>query len=450
VVDAAGQSRLLVFGQKHAMVDEASALGAASGVFPSVVTEGYATEVGQYVALTTDIPGATPLAEVKLSFTGALALIRAVLDAADELSGRGFTWEPALTDFYVRPGGELFVSRARGARKRRVGETLNAKRVLEALGDTLLPSPMAHGTPELVRLLIPRWNFSTLASRTIESTREVLAVAEETLKTRNIGSVAELCDPGLRRLHNEDAVTSAQGEANGEAFTVLVVCDGVSSSTHAERASRIASDVTRDALREFARSAGVGGDATSAMRDAIRTAHMAICTADIDYGAGAPPGTTIVAALVSRDVLTVGWVGDSRAYWISEGASELCTADHSWINDVIAAGGISMAEAMTSPLAHALTKCLGPLDSGGDVVQDVEPDVRTRTLEGPGHLVLCTDGLWNYFPSAKAIEALVRGAGVDADPSAVARFLVCSALAEGGGDNVTVAVHALAPSRRTE
>jgi serine/threonine protein phosphatase PrpC len=161
------------------------------------------------------------------------------------------------------------------------------------------------------------------------------------------------------------------------------------------------------------------------MRDAIRAAHVAICSADIDYGDGAPPGTTIVAALVWHGVLTVGWVGDSRAYWVADGASELCTTDHSWINDVVATGSVSMAEAMSSPLAHALTKCLGPLDSGSEVVQD-------------------------YFPSAHAIESLVRAAGAHADPSAIARFLVCSALAEGGGDNVSVAVHALAAPRRTE
>jgi serine/threonine protein phosphatase PrpC len=450
VVDAAGRSRLLVFGQKHAMADEASALSGSSDVFPEVVSEGYATEVGHYVALTTDVAGATPLAAVKLSFGGALALIHAVLRAAEELESRGFTWEPALTDFYVRADGELIVSRARGARKRRDGETLNAKRVLEALGDTLLPSPMAHGTPEQVRLLIPRWNFSTLASRTIASTREVLERAEETLATAGSPSIAQLCDPGLRRQHNEDAVAFAEGDADGERFTVMVVCDGVSSSTHAEQASRIASEVARDTLRDFARSPGESRDAEGVMRDAIKKAHLAICTENIDCGDGAPPGTTIVAALVRAGTLTVGWVGDSRAYWVSPGKSELCTTDHSWVNDVVAAGGISMAEALSSPLAHALTKCLGPLDSGGDVALDVEPDVRTRTLVGPGHLVLCTDGLWNYFPSAKAIEALVGGAGAGADPGSVARFLVCSALAEGGGDNVSVVVHALAAPPGTE
>jgi serine/threonine protein phosphatase PrpC len=190
--------------------------------------------------------------------------------------------------------------------------------------------------------------------------------------------------------------------------------------------------------------------AARGMEDAIRAAHAAICAEDIDYGDGSPPGTTLVAALIFEQTLTVGWVGDSRAYWVSEAGSELCTTDHSWINDVTANGGLSVAEAMQSPLAHALTRCLGPLDRGDGVAQDVLPEVRQRALAGPGHVVLCTDGLWNYFPSASAIADLVRGAGSGADASAIARFLVCSALAEGGGDNVSVAVHALAVPSGTE
>jgi len=96
---------------------------------------------------------------------------------------------------------------------------------------------------------------------------------------------------------------------------------------------------------------------------------------------------------------------------------------------------------MASPLAHALTKCLGPLEMGEGATRDVEPEVRTKALPGPGHVVLCTDGLWNYFPSATVIAELVRDAGPDADPVRIARFLVCQALAQGGGDNVSVAVY---------
>jgi len=114
------------------------------------------------------------------------------------------------------------------------------------------------------------------------------------------------------------------------------------------------------------------------------------------------------------------------------------------VNEAVARGEVTMAEAMKSPLAHALTKCLGPLETGDGKLQEIAPDARTKALPGPGTLVLCTDGLWNYFPSASAIATLVHGAsaglGTRADPSTIARFLVGNALAQGGGDNVSVAV----------
>jgi serine/threonine protein phosphatase PrpC len=430
-----------VFGAEDAMRDEARALALPSRVFPTLVQEGRASEVGHFVVLTDDLDGASPIGDTPHSFEAAIALVRAALDAAAELEARGFFWEPSPGDLYLRPDGRLLAVRARGARARPSGERLNAKRVVEALGDSLLPVPIVWGTPELLRLFVPRWNFSTVATRSIDGAREDVARAEATLLTKGDSTLADLCDPGLRRHHNEDAVSLARGERDGEPFQVMVVCDGVSSSTHAERASAIASEVTRDAIAQFARTGDVTLDAARGVEDAIRAAHAAICAEDIEYGDGSPPGTTVVAALVFGRTLTVGWVGDSRAYWVSEAGSELCTTDHSWINDVTMNGGLSVAEAMQSPLAHALTRCLGPLDRGDGVVQDVFPDVRQRALDGPGHLVLCTDGLWNYFPSASAIADLVRGAGVGADANAIARFLVCNALAEGGGDNVSVAVY---------
>jgi serine/threonine protein phosphatase PrpC len=56
--------------------------------------------------------------------------------------------------------------------------------------------------------------------------------------------------------------------------------------------------------------------------------------------------------------------------------------------------------------------------------------------------VLCTDGLWNYFPTAPDIALLVESAGPGANTASIARILVNHALARGGGDNVSVAVYA--------
>jgi serine/threonine protein phosphatase PrpC len=182
---------------------------------------------------------------------------------------------------------------------------------------------------------------------------------------------------------------------------------------------------------------------------AIRAAHVAVCAQGIDAEGQNPPGTTIVVGFVWRRRLTVGWVGDSRAYWVAEHGSELLTRDHSWANDAVARGEVTEEEAKRSPLAHALTRCLGPLELAEEGnapaspprITDVEPDVRTRDLPGPGWIILCSDGFWNYFPQAGTVAELVRSAGADASPGLVARRLVVRALAAGGQDNTTVLVH---------
>lgn len=445
VKDPSGTSRLVIFGARERLQAEAAALrragSPATTFFPGVLTEGDAAYFEHYLVVDVDLERAVPLEKAQLAFPAAIGLVRSLLDAAAEIEAHGFAWEPVPSDLHVTAAGALRVMRVRGARALADKERVNAKRVLEALGPALVPSPLGLGTPALLRLLLPRSNFSTATSETIEAARVVVTQAEEVVKAGSSADIAELCDPGLKRNHNEDATAVAEGEIGGEAYKILVVCDGVSSSTHAEQASAAASKVARDSLAHFARSGDILREgSSSAVIAAIRAAHVAVCTSQIEYGSGPPPGTTIVLALVFRKSLTVGWVGDSRAYWVSELGAELCTTDHSWVNEAVARGEVTFDQAMQSPLAHALTRCLGPLETDATTVQDVEPEARTKALPGPGKLVLCTDGLWNYFPAAPAIAGLVHAAGKNADPATIARFLVCHALAQGGGDNVSVAV----------
>ena len=55
----------------------------------------------------------------------------------------------------------------------------------------------------------------------------------------------------------------------------------------------------------------------------------------------------------------MGWLGDSRAYYIGPDASRQLTHDHSWVNEIVAAGRMTRAEAETAPLAHAITRSVG-------------------------------------------------------------------------------------------
>jgi serine/threonine protein phosphatase PrpC len=439
-----GEERLIAFGSADDLAIEKAALGKVAGhpAFPSVDHAGKTDEQGTFLVLRRPPSEAKPIAEVgpSLDLAKGLGLARLALDLAAVLEAKRLAWEPRGSDLLFASDGSLTLARLRGALPLAATARLQAKRVLEAVGEALLPFPLVHSTASLLRAFSRPALIAGEARISLERARELLdAVAP--LPVEGFPGMAELCDPGMKRDHNEDATAIASGGTGADHWSVLVVCDGVSSSTHAEQASTIASRTTRDALAHFARSGDIQHEgAASAMKTAIRAAHVAVCASRIDHGNTAPPGTTLVAALVHKRRLTVGWVGDSRAYWVSPSGSELLTHDHSWVNETVARGEMSEAEAMAAPLAHALTKCIGPLEVGDGKITEVDPDIRVRQLPGPGHVVLCTDGLWNYFPSAPEVALLVRSAGDEANAAAIARVLINHALAKGGGDNVSVGV----------
>ncbi|NEA22349.1 PP2C family protein-serine/threonine phosphatase, partial [Actinomadura bangladeshensis] len=80
------------------------------------------------------------------------------------------------------------------------------------------------------------------------------------------------------------------------------------------------------------------------------------------------------------------------------------TEDDSWAAFMVAEGSLSEAEAEAHPNAHVITAWLG-VDAG-----EVRPHVATFRPAGPGTLLVCSDGLWNYFPAAGDLAALLAGA----------------------------------------
>lgn len=139
------------------------------------------------------------------------------------------------------------------------------------------------------------------------------------------------------------------------------------------------------------------------------------------------PSCTIVSAVVTASAVTVGSIGDSRAYWLSAdpastGPRRLST------DDSVAAGlvelGVDERTAMSMPDAHTLTAWLGA-DAPA-----VEPHVRTFVPDGPGAVLVCSDGLWNYYPAADSLTALALPTALTR-PGAAAHDLADLALAAG-------------------
>ncbi|MCL8017934.1 PP2C family serine/threonine-protein phosphatase [Streptomyces sp. AS02] len=258
---------------------------------------------------------------------------------------------------------------------------------------------------------------------------------------QDAGPVAAVSDRGLRHHRNEDAfAVDCTALPDGRPAVLAIVCDGVSSATRPDDASMAAS---RAASESLLAALPRGTHPQQAMHDAIVAAANAVnalagepATAREHAPHQNAPACTIVGSVVTPELLIVGWVGDSRAYWVPADRSTppaRLTEDDSWAAQMVAAGLMNEAEAYADERAHAITGWLGA------DAYELEPHTASFKPDRPGVVVVCTDGLWNY---AEAAEDMADALPLDAlaRPLHSARVLVGHALDGGGHDNVTVAV----------
>jgi serine/threonine protein phosphatase PrpC len=158
----------------------------------------------------------------------------------------------------------------------------------------------------------------------------------------------------------------------------------------------------------------------------------------------------LVSAVPTPDGITVGWVGDSRAYWLPDGEGEArqLSVDDS-LRNALAAKGVSGKAIEENPQAASLVRWLG------SDATDTDPHLCTIVPEAPGRLLVCSDGLFRYRPVLADLAATVAAAAAGGPPLAGAQRLTQLALDEGGQDNVTVVlapypVEALEPAAVTE
>ena len=167
--------------------------------------------------------------------------------------------------------------------------------------------------------------------------------------------------------------------------------------------------------------------------DAARKAVLAmpyVARPDLD-----PPTCTYLAAVVRDDEVVLASLGDCRSYWVDEHGASQITTDDSWASEVVASGELTMQEAMARPQGHAITRWISI---------DADPQWRPRLTRfdtpGPGRLIVCSDGLWNYALDPAVLASELAAAGPEADPVVAAQHLVRFANEAGGHDNITVVV----------
>ena len=235
-------------------------------------------------------------------------------------------------------------------------------------------------------------------------------------------------DKGRVRPGNEDNLIHEDphtplARAHG---TLMVVSDGMGGHAAGEIASEIA---VKTIHGTFYRQRGV--PVGEAVRDAIVTANTAIYEAAQRNRERAGMGCTVVVLVVQGADLTIGHVGDSRAYLIRGGVATQLTLDHSWVAMQVHEGILTPEQAEHHPNRSVLMRALGRQAA-------VEVDISTRKLRAGDVLLVCSDGLTGMVTDAEIAEYASR-----VPAKALPRQLIDLANQRGAPDNVTVLVGAI-------
>jgi serine/threonine protein phosphatase PrpC len=252
-------------------------------------------------------------------------------------------------------------------------------------------------------------------------------------------TAAAITDRGRKRSSNEDAFGYSIEHG------VYVVCDGMGGAAAGEIASSVAVDEVLRLVTSRVSSSTETQHLPSLAEEAVHAANEAIHSRAERNLKLSGMGTTLVGILAgppeepaaAEDGQARVWIlniGDSRCYRLRHRKIELCTEDHSLVEEQIRLGRMSRAEASRSPLRNVITRALGTQSA-------VTADVIEAPVE-PGDLfLLCSDGLTRELSDEK-IEAILNSQNGGLNPTDVPLEDLCAKLVQaankaGGHDNIT-------------
>ena len=219
---------------------------------------------------------------------------------------------------------------------------------------------------------------------------------------------------GQVRTGNEDSLLADNN--------VFMVADGMGG----HNAGEVASLMAVEHLREAASGIIAETDLVQALEQANEVIYAESMTNHLHHGMG----TTLAAMVVlENNTLVVAHVGDSRVYMWNEGALSRLSKDHSYVQELVDEGIVSIEEARTHPRRNIVTRALG-------IDADVEVEANTFPVTVGAWYVLCSDGLVDEISDADIAKVLERCTS----PHEAAQALVDAANAAGGRDNITVIV----------
>jgi len=235
----------------------------------------------------------------------------------------------------------------------------------------------------------------------------------------SVGAYARTSDTGRKRRHNEDSFVVQP--------PLFAVADGMGGAQAGEVASKLAAA----ALEETDPGSLSGPDKLVSL---IREANRRVYERASSDPATSGMGTTMTVALVEGTNVTIGHVGDSRAYLVRDGSLEQLTEDHSLVNELLKSGKLSREEAEVHPQRSVITRAVG-------TDPDVDVDAFVVDASVGDIFLLCSDGLTDMVGDEDILDTVERHRD---DLDRVTKSLVSAANRGGGEDNITVVAFQIA------
>lgn len=233
-----------------------------------------------------------------------------------------------------------------------------------------------------------------------------------------------LTDTGKVREHNEDSVTILKNISDEY---LMLVADGMGG----HRKGEVASALTLAHLgKRFAESASIGTkiDAVNWLSDNINEINKEI----LDYGEknenSKGLGTTVVAAIITKEFLIFANIGDSSGYVMKNNKLHRVTKPHTLVNLLVDAGDLTEEQAKNHPKKNVLMKALG-------AAEKAEPDIFVVD-NGCDAVLLCSDGLTGML-SDEQIEKVLLEDDLTVEEKVIKLIKKCNA--RGGNDNISIA-----------
>lgn len=230
-----------------------------------------------------------------------------------------------------------------------------------------------------------------------------------------------ITDVGKRRELNEDYIYTSD-KTIGQLPNLFLVADGMGGHNAGDYASRY----TIEKIVETIETLPKGQDAEEMIQEAICLANAYIYEEAGKNSSLSGMGTTLVAATVQGENVTVANIGDSRLYIVNQKITQI-TKDHSFVEEMVTMGEIDKETARNHPDKNIITRAIG-------VKELVLADFFEVRLEKEDKLLLCTDGLTNMLRD----EEIRRIIEDSADIEEAAKALIAAANENGGRDNISV------------